>query len=197
MIFTKNPVLGKVKTRLAKTIGNKAALQVYQILLTHTQAVAQLVNADREVHYSEKVEKNDFWNSAFFTKKQQKGADLGKRMAHAFEEGFRKNYTKIIIIGSDLYDIQPETIERAFQALETHQVVIGPAQDGGYYLLGMTSFIPAIFQQKKWSTATVLKDTLADLKNHSVKLLDSRNDIDTYNDLKNSSIPIKIKQIIE
>ena len=118
----------------------------------------------------------------------QQGKDLGIRMSNAFAEAFQEGYQKVIIIGSDLYDLHSETIEEAFQNLDTHEVVIGPAKDGGYYLLGMKSFIPEIFQQKKWSTATVLQDTLADLKSKKVTLLATKNDIDTFEDIKGISV---------
>ena len=95
---------------------------------------------------------------------QTKG-DLGQKMLDAFQYGFSLGYKKIIIIGSDLYSLRLKHIESAFEKLENYDVVIGPALDGGYYLLGLNSMIPEIFKQKKWSTSSVLKETLSDLKN--------------------------------
>lgn len=188
LIFTKNPELGKCKTRLAKSIGDEAALSIYKHLLQHTASVSQQINSDKQVFYSKEIIQEDDFDSNLFQKKLQQGKDLGIRMSNAFAEAFQESYQKVIIIGSDLYDLHSETIEEAFQNLDTHEVVIGPAKDGGYYLLGMKSFIPEIFQQKKWSTATVLQDTLADLKSKKVTLLATKNDIDTFEDIKGISV---------
>ena len=188
LIFTKNPELGKCKTRLAKSIGDEAALSIYKHLLQHTARVSQQINSDKQVFYSKEIIQEDDFDSNLFQKKLQQGKDLGIRMSNAFAEAFQEGYQKVIIIGSDLYDLHSETIEEAFQNLDTHEVVIGPAKDGGYYLLGMKSFIPEIFQQKKWSTATVLQDTLADLKSKKVTLLATKNDIDTFEDIKGISV---------
>ena len=188
LIFTKNPELGKCKTRLAKSIGDEAALSIYKHLLQHTASVSQQINSDKQVFYSKEIIQEDDFDSNLFQKKLQQGKDLGIRMSNAFAEAFQEGYQKVIIIGSDLYDLHSETIEEAFQNLDTHEVVIGPAKDGGYYLLGMKSFIPEIFQQKKWSTATVLQDTLADLKSKKVTLLATKNDIDTFEDIKGISV---------
>lgn len=188
LIFTKNPELGKCKTRLAKSIGDEAALSIYKHLLQHTAHVSQQINSDKQVFYSKEIIQEDDFDSNLFQKKLQQGKDLGIRMSNAFAEAFQEGYQKVIIIGSDLYDLHSETIEEAFQNLDTHEVVIGPAKDGGYYLLGMKSFIPEIFQQKKWSTATVLQDTLADLKSKKVTLLATKNDIDTFEDIKGISV---------
>ena len=184
MIFTRNPELGKVKTRLAKTVGDQVALDIYKFLLQHTKTVTQDLECDKQVHYSVKVREGDIWDEPFFQKKQQQGEDLGTRMAHAFQEAFSEGYEKIVIIGSDLFDISAEDFELAFNSLDDHQVVIGPAEDGGYYLLGMTTFIPEVFQQKNWGTQTVLNDTLKDLQHYTYQLLEERNDVDLYEDIE-------------
>lgn len=181
--FTRNPELGKVKTRLAKTIGNPSALAIYKALLDHTENVLKQINCDKAVYYSIKVRDNDIWDNTIYQKYQQIGQDLGVRMANAFKDGFKKGYTKIVIVGSDLYDLQPKHINQAFEALNTHDVVLGPAEDGGYYLLGMKVFHPKLFIDKHWGTDTVLKQTLKDLDEETVFLLDTLNDIDVYGDL--------------
>lgn len=184
LIFTKNPEAGKVKTRLAADVGEQAALEIYRILLAHTLAVTKDLKCDKEVHYSEKIPENDLWKEEGFTQKLQQGKDLGARMDHAFAEAFRNGYEKVIIIGSDLYDLEQKDLEKAFDTLEEHDFVIGPAEDGGYYLLGMREPTPEIFSGKNWSTSTVLQETLADLEGRQIKLLDTRNDIDYYDDVK-------------
>jgi rSAM/selenodomain-associated transferase 1 len=184
LVFTRNPELGKVKTRLAKTVGNATALKIYIFLLERTRDIAVKVAADRAVYYSVKIRENDIWDASIFQKHQQIGEDLGIRMLHAFKNGFKAGYEKVMIIGSDLYDLTAETIENAFTALEKNEVVIGPAEDGGYYLLGMNSLEEKIFKNKDWGTETVRKDTLEDLKDKKVFLLGELNDVDVFEDIE-------------
>ena len=194
MIFTRNPELGKVKTRLAKTIGDKSALKIYTFLLNHTKDVTQNLDCDKAVYYSVKVRQNDIWDATIYQKHLQEGSNLGEKMFNAFKDSFFKGYKKVVIIGSDLLDLEEEHIKKAFIALDNNDVVIGPAQDGGYYLLGLNTLHSQIFKNKKWGTSTVLQDTLADLSNKVVKLLDKKNDIDTWEDIKD--IPLLINTFI-
>ena len=185
IIFTRNPELGQCKTRLAKTIGDEAALKIYTYLLQHTSKVSQSVKADKYVFYSETIIANDLWEDSIFRKKLQYGTDLGARMQNAFSELFGLGYEHLIIIGSDLLDLDQNLIEDAFQQLRHHDVVIGPSKDGGYYLLGLKMMFEPIFKTKAWGTETVLADTLNDLQNTDVVLLEELNDIDTFEDIKN------------
>ena len=188
IVFTKNPELGKCKTRLAKTIGDINALKVYKHLLQHTAKVTQEIKADKEVFYSqEPIQKDDF-SSTYFSKKTQTGLDLGEKMNNAFQQGFLNKYEKVVIIGSDLFDLETTDIEEAFAQLEQSDYVMGPAKDGGYYLLGMKKFTPEIFQQINWSTSTVLEETLQLLENKKVVLLQEKNDIDTIEDIKHINV---------
>ena len=184
LIFTRNPELGKCKTRLAATVGSQSALDIYKFLLEHTAALTKDANAAKQVWYSEEIWENDIWENAIFDKKLQQGFDLGMRMAYAFQEGFAAGFERIIIIGSDMYDLKTIDIDNAFTLLESNDYVIGPAHDGGYYLLGMTTFNGALFQNKTWGTETVLQDTLNDLKEKNTHLLNTRNDVDIYEDIK-------------
>ncbi|RXG24722.1 TIGR04282 family arsenosugar biosynthesis glycosyltransferase [Leeuwenhoekiella aequorea] len=184
LIFTRNPELGKVKTRLAAGVGDEAALAIYKFLLEHTVSITKDLSADKHVFYSEKIRSEDLWNESNYIKKLQYGVDLGARMHKAFEDSFKAGYKKVIIIGSDMYDLSQKDIELAFSELDHHDFVVGPAQDGGYYLLGMTFLLPQLFQNKEWGTETVLEDTLKDLRSHSFKLLEVRNDVDYYEDIK-------------
>ncbi len=184
LIFTRNPEFGKVKTRLARDIGHQAALDIYKFLLAHTVKICTPLDTEKAVYYSEEIPNNDLWNAAVFQKKKQVGEDLGERMQNAFAEGFHLGYSKIIIIGSDLYDIETKDLEQAFNVLNNHEIVIGPAEDGGYYLLGMKQLHPKLFKNKNWGTATVLQDTINELKKSNYKLLEKRNDVDLYSDIK-------------
>ncbi len=184
LIFTRNPELGKGKRRLAATIGDQAALDIYKYLLDHTVTITKNLYAEKQVYYSEEIWEDDIWDNKKFAKKLQSGDDLGARMANAFQEGFQNEYQKIIIIGSDMLDLSQEDLEAAFKALEKNDFVIGPAEDGGYYLLGMKKFMPELFKNKSWGTETVLKDTLADLENETTTLFETKNDVDYYEDIK-------------
>ena len=184
LIFTRNPEFGKVKTRLARDIGHQAALDIYKFLLAHTAKICTPLDTEKAVYYSEEIPNNDLWNATVFQKKKQVGEDLGERMQNAFAEGFHLGYSKIIIIGSDLYDIETKDLEQAFNVLNNHEIVIGPAEDGGYYLLGMKQLHPKLFKNKNWGTATVLQDTINELKKSNYKLLEKRNDVDLYSDIK-------------
>jgi rSAM/selenodomain-associated transferase 1 len=184
IIFTRNPELGKVKTRLAKSVGDESALEIYKFLLKHTVAITKNLNVDKYVFYSENIHRDDIWNPDIFRKKLQTGNDLGEKMNNAFSELFKMGYGTVLIVGSDIFELNQEDIENAFDALQTNQLVIGPAVDGGYYLLGMKELNSEIFQNKNWGTSTVLEETLNDLRDKKFVLLEERNDIDYYKDIK-------------
>jgi rSAM/selenodomain-associated transferase 1 len=163
-VFYKNPEPGKVKTRLAATVGEGPALRIYERLCEHTRQITRELSADRALFYSENIDLNDGWPPEQYMKYTQAGKSLGDRMSHAFQSGFGSGYTAICIIGTDCYELTPDIIRQAFARLERFDAVIGPAFDGGYYLLGMTAFHPALFSDKQWSTSSVLGATLADFE---------------------------------
>lgn len=184
LIFTKNPQLGKVKTRLAKDVGNQVALDIYKILLEHTLSVTQNLKVFKEVFYSEEIIENDLWNPVFFGKKLQRGINLGERMENAFRSSFERGFKKVVIIGSDLLDLKTEDLLNAFENLDSSDYVLGPAQDGGYYLFGMKKPEEKVFKNKKWGTDSVFAETMKDLESQNVTLLEVRNDIDTFEDIQ-------------
>lgn len=183
IIFIKNPEKGKVKTRLAASIGEDKALEAYRMMLRHTRETALAVDAQRHLYYTAFVDRNDEWAPADFNKQLQSDGDLGQKMENAFAEVLPQG--PAVIIGSDCLDLAPAHLETAFQALETHDFVIGPAMDGGYYLLGMRSLTPALFRDKSWSTETVFPDTVADIHRmeKSLYLLPELSDVDYESDL--------------
>ena len=194
LIFAKNPVAGRVKTRLAKDVGEKKALQVYQYLLDHSAKVTSRVNASKQVWYADHIKEKDIWDNEVFEKKLQSGDHLGERMENAFRSAFAEGYEKVVIVGTDLYDIQPADIDKAFQKLDEFAAVIGPAKDGGYYLLGMNSMITKVFRNKKWSTDSVFRETMTDLQDHNTYQLEMRNDIDILEDIMEIE---PLKKIVE
>ncbi|MEM6262516.1 MAG: TIGR04282 family arsenosugar biosynthesis glycosyltransferase [Bacteroidota bacterium] len=185
ILFVKHPVPGQVKTRLAKTVGHEKALKVYHLLLQRTQQQAERVQADKIVWYGNEIPADDLWAQTGWNRKLQHGPDLGARMELAFQEAFDQGITKAVIIGSDCPGITTELLETAFQQLETHDAVIGPANDGGYYLLGLTRMVPEVFREMEWSTETVFETTVKRLAaaGFQAALLPELVDVDTEADL--------------
>ena len=159
IIFIKNIERGKVKTRLAATVGDDQALKIYEAILEHTQKVVRAVNAERFLFYSSFIEKKDSWSGNFFNKKVQSQGDLGSRMSNAFLDVFGVD-GKAIIVGSDCASLTHEIIKTALEKLDEYPFVVGPTFDGGYYLLGMNSYEPSVFEDIEWSTETVFPTTL-------------------------------------
>ena len=184
IIYTKNPIHGKVKTRLAKTIGDKKALEIYQFLLSNIQSEIKELNVDVEVHYTYFIDDEDDWQGDRLEKKMQIEGDLGERMDSTFKHAFANGYQQVIGIGTDIYDLNAGDIQDGFDQLETYDYCLGPANDGGYYLIGMTEYQPKLFQNKSWSTSSVLQETLQDLAGEDVALLNEKMDIDTIDDVK-------------
>ncbi|ARN78690.1 glycosyltransferase [Nonlabens spongiae] len=183
IIFTRNPELGKGKRRLAADVGDEAALEIYKFLLDHTRSITKNLNVTKQVWYSERVHLDDDWDNAVYEKYAQQGDDLGARMHHAISEAL-KTHDTAIIIGSDLYDLSQEDLEYAFAKARQHKAVIGPAEDGGYYLLGFRkNIVEGIFEDKKWGSDSVLEATLADLKQVDYYKFKERNDVDYVDDI--------------
>jgi uncharacterized protein len=180
IIFTKNPRAGLVKTRLASTIGDEAALA----------SITSKVDVTSTVFYSDFIPSADIFDAADFKAQLQVGNDLGERMLHAFESGFDGGYRHIVLIGTDCYELNTAIINAAFAALEHADAVVGPARDGGFYLIGLNRFIPELFQGRQWSTSIVLIETVEILHRLAVhyELLTELSDIDTFEDLKNSGL---------
>lgn len=186
IIFVKNPVLGKAKTRLAQSIGDEAALEVYRYLLNYTFQISYRLPVDKAVYYAQHLGVNDVWSPAYYHQEVQQGASLGERMTQAFQKAFERGFRRVLILGSDCLELKTHHLEEAFLKLQAYNFVIGPAKDGGYYLLGMNYFEDSIFENKNWSTDSVLQDTLKDIESlgASYYLLPTLSDIDHVEDLE-------------
>ena len=186
LVFAKAPISGTVKTRLAFVIGNKKALWIYKKLLYKTDSELKKLSQDVVVFYHGGP--STIFKKIFlaFQKKSQLGEDLGERMKSAFQWGFDKGYEKILIIGTDLWDLSKPLLENAFKQLDSNDYVIGPASDGGYYLLGCKKFTKHLFTEKKWGSPEVYHQTMKELMGKSVAILDEKKDIDTLEDLEQS-----------
>ena len=192
ILFVRNPILGKVKTRLAKAIGDEKALEVYRQLLSKTHNITYSLSCAKFVYYADEVTQSDLWSKGNFIKKAQSGNDLGERMYNAFADLSEAGFARIIIIGSDCFELTNEILQDAFEQLKAHDAVIGPAYDGGYYLLGMKELTPRPFKNKKWSTSSVCADTINDFVklDASYVVLPTLNDVDERQDLLKCKIDL-------
>lgn len=191
-LMARFPERGKVKTRLAGEVGDDVALRVYRALLNNVMSGAAPIAADRYrlgcfLTPSERImEFNQLFPDLTFCETQI-DADLGGRMKAALEVMFEKYHAdKALLIGVDIPDIDRRILRRAFSALDSTELVIGPTTDGGYYLIGMKRLIPALFEGIDWGTDRVLQQSLAIARAGGVEceLLERLNDLDTAEDLK-------------
>lgn len=185
MVFLRNPEAGKVKTRLAEGVGEEQALAAYQHMLDHARQVAEAVQADRFVFYTDWIDRADGFSDRLFRKYVQCHGDLGARMEFAFSIPFKMGgYKRVQIIGSDIPALTAEIVEAGFAALGEHDYTLGPARDGGYYLLGMTRWQRHLFSDMPWSTDRVLAETKARIEKDgsTVHLLPELDDVDTEAD---------------
>ena len=181
-IFLKNQRLGAVKTRLAAAIGDQKALEIYTRLVTLTLKAAEEVSASRHLFYSDTLESapKDLQAEPHI----QIGSGLGERMNNAFNQ-LLDNYHKVVLIGSDLPEISATLIDEAFEKLDTNDLIIGPAEDGGYYLIALKAPKPTLFSAIEYSNAEVFEQTLvrAEAEKLKVATLKKLRDIDTLADL--------------
>ena len=190
IIFVRFPRSGVVKTRLAVTIGRQAATEFYRLCAEHILRESGRLSGkvDRLVFYSDGTDRNEMqgWVGLQFQLNAQTGGDLGKRMEHAFHSVFRRGVRKAIILGTDVPDLSAGIIDDTISALDSCDIVIGPCQDGGYYLLGMKELHKELFTDVPWSTDKVLKRTLDTVKALGLTLhqLPTLADIDTEEDLR-------------
>ena len=185
IIFTKNAEPGRVKTRLAATIGVDAAFAVFNRLSNYTAEVAAAVEAGKYVFYSDYIPEVDLWSRELFHKEIQQGNSLGERMSRALSVAFEKGFQRAVIIGTDCPELDMAILEKAFEVSGEYDVVLGPAEDGGYYLMGTNRHIPALFENIQWSTANVLRETISICRanNLSYYLLPVLHDVDEEKDL--------------
>ncbi|GAB3634757.1 TIGR04282 family arsenosugar biosynthesis glycosyltransferase [Hymenobacter arcticus] len=190
MIFAREPVLGRVKTRLAAGIGEAAALAVYRELLALTAAAVRAAQVPATVWLAEApaegypTQARPEWPGLPW-RVQPAAGSLGARMAQAFGEAFAAGAGRVVVIGTDCPGLSAELLRQAFGQLLSHDLVVGPADDGGYYLLGINELQPQLFANKDWSTATVLPDTLADAARLGLRVaqLPTLHDVDSAQDL--------------
>jgi rSAM/selenodomain-associated transferase 1 len=191
IIFIKNAELGKVKTRLAATLGDEQALDIYKKLLSLTQKITLQIDCQRYLYYSNFIDVNDDFSESDFTKRVQIGENLGERMSNAFTEVLT-NHSKAVIIGSDCAELQGQVLSEAFAHLAAHDFVVGAAEDGGYYMLGMKEAQPEVFANIEWSTDEVFSKTIGNIKQLEKSVAFSS----TLSDLDNEADWLKVKHLM-
>lgn len=184
LVFQKNEVLGKVKTRLAAGMGEHLALEIYRHLIQLTYSALETVPVPVWTYFSDFIPQTV--NVPIDRSFVQQGQDLGERMANAFACTFESGMDKVVLIGTDCPTFQPQHLLQTFDALTNSDLVLGPATDGGYYLIGMKHLYSNLFEGITWSTSTVLAETLkrAKIAGLSVYLLPQLDDVDTAADWK-------------
>jgi rSAM/selenodomain-associated transferase 1 len=194
LFFVKNPEKGKVKSRLAADIGKKSALCVYKNLVT--QMLSNLRRGTFPFYicfHPKRAEKSiKEWLGREYRYMPQRGNDLGERMRNGFIDGFAMGHGRVLLIGSDIPGLKIHDINEAFKSLKTMDAVIGPAYDGGYYLIGFRekTFFPQVFEGIAWGTKNVFAQTMKKLKRSRrvVYTLPHLSDIDTAEDLGNLKV---------
>ena len=188
LVFVRHPQDSAVKTRLARKIGPDEAAEVYRCLVADTLAMAQQTGFTPWVFFDPEADERAMveWLGPGLAYEPQRGRDLGERMCAAFQSAFQE-CSRAVLIGSDLPDLPSSFVTEAFQSLEGYDAVLGPALDGGYYLIGFASegLTPACFQGIPWGSASVVERTRQLLVDagKSFHLLRPWGDIDEYEDL--------------
>jgi rSAM/selenodomain-associated transferase 1 len=190
LFYVKFPEKGNVKTRLAKDIGEQHTVELYKCFVLDILAMLAETPQTVCICYAPEDAEQRFraWLGDAYLYMAQQGDDLGERMNNSFQEALQHGFEKVVIIGSDLPDLPSQYIVKAFEKLRTFESVIGPSDDGGYYLLGFRNdtFFPEVFQDIIWSHPLVYTETLKKLEKRGVNFfrLPEWNDIDNLDELQ-------------
>ncbi len=190
IFFVRNPVPGKVKTRLARGVGELDACALYTCFIQDMLDMMEALPMEVLVFSWPPLESEQVqgWLGPDYSLHPQQGRDLGKNMQKAFEQVFALGYSRALLVGSDIPDLPANFLVEAMKALDTHDCVLGPSQDGGYYLVGFDreGFCPEIFSGPQWGTSSALDHTLEVLKSRQVshQKLATWRDVDDLDDLQ-------------
>jgi len=189
IVFARAPVAGHVKTRLGSILEQSQVLNLYKCFVHDLLSKLDLADLHPMIFFHPPGARQMMvdWLGDEFSYVAQHGADLGERMANAFSEAFRSGMNRAVLMGSDLPDLPGEIITDAFSGLDTHDAVIGPATDGGYYLIGFRkdTFLPAVFMDIPWGSDMVYEKSIEIFEKYGKRVIDMPKwrDIDTYEDL--------------
>ncbi len=190
ILFVKLPGKAGVKSRLARVIGKAPALDLYRAFVFDIVGTLVSVGAPLDVYYYPPLPEENAaeWLGTALTCVPQRGMDLGERMENALADSFAKGADKVVLIGSDIPDLPASLVREALSSLGVHDAVIGPARDGGYYLIGFrkSTFLRDIFRGISWSTDSVFRGTMKILEKagRRVYILPEWKDVDTMDDLR-------------
>ena len=194
ILFTRYPEAGKTKTRLIPALGAQGAADLQKRMTEHVVAQIKIFLAVEdvaaEIHYAGG---NDLllqdWLTTALPCLSQGGGSLGERLELAFSAAFASGAGRVVIVGSDCPGLNPANFAEAFAALASHDLVLGPATDGGYYLIGLTAQQPSLFTEISWGGSEVFETTRA--KASSLQLtthiLEQLADVDRPEDLRHFS----------
>ena len=190
LLFVKSPIKGQVKTRLAAQTDEDLVVELYKCFVEDMISLVENLGVQFKVCFCPANMKSTFseWLGEKHCYTPQVGDNLGERLRNAFGKAFEESFANVVAIGSDSPDLPVRYLMKSFEALAEHDTVIGPANDGGYYLIGFSKegFIPEAFDNISWSTDSVFEQTISILKRHGRKiyLLPLWHDVDIIADLK-------------
>lgn len=190
VLFVKYPEIGNVKSRLTSQIDDGLTVELYKsFILDHISTLRKIkTSLIICVQPGDKLEEFDKWLGADYSYIPQRGSDLGEKLKNAFRDTFSQGFKEAIVMASDSPDLPESVLLEAHRELKIHDVVIGPTIDGGYYLIGFknTSFLPETFEDIRWSTSVVFKQTIEKFnkKGYNFHILPLWRDVDTFDDLK-------------
>ncbi|OGO19239.1 MAG: hypothetical protein A2144_02080 [Chloroflexi bacterium RBG_16_50_9] len=189
-VFARTPLVGRVKTRLAKSLGAEKATELYRLCAEHVFHECERLSSRAQLYVffdgADKIEQGRSWAGPRFDSLVQSGGNLGQRLEHAVQTMFHRGTQRVVILASDVPDVSQGIIKDAIRALDKYDIVLGPCYDGGYYLIGMKSQHPELFASISWSTAHVYRETLAASRKSGLKVYELPRliDIDTEEDLR-------------
>jgi len=191
IVFTRYPEPGKAKTRLAPRLGDKGAADIQKELTEDTlfrvRQLQKIHPVDVRIYFAGgDLERMQSWLGSDLQYRHQKNGDLGERLISACAEAFRQVYRRVVVIGSDCPGITPHHLDLAFTALLHKDLVLGPATDGGYYLIGLSRETRSLFTRIPWGTENVLAETIQAGKKLglSIEILEELSDVDRPEDLR-------------
>ncbi|HEX5002420.1 MAG TPA: DUF2064 domain-containing protein [Bacteroidia bacterium] len=164
ILFIRNAVDGKVHPSIIRLVGESNALETYLQMLQHLRDISSTLPAEKLVLYSDFIETGDVFEEDTYGKEMQSGGDTGSRLADAFKSGFERGYKRVVLVMGECSEMSRSHIVEAFENMKETSVVVGPAEEGGYYLLGMNKYVNAFFEGKDWNGEDVFLDTILDIQ---------------------------------
>jgi rSAM/selenodomain-associated transferase 1 len=191
LCFVKYPEKGQVKLRLIANLDDDVVVELYRNFVLDLVSLLKKLDTQFYLCFSplNAQKKYQEWLGSSYSYVPQEGNDLGERMKNGFCYAFTEEFRRVILIGSDSPDLPGDFLRNAIVELQTHDMVLGPSFDGGYYLIGFRddTFLPSVFDGISWSSSSVFQETISRIKNagRSLSLLPVWSDVDIISDLKN------------